>query len=67
MVYYNASMLPELRNLPLFEREKLMQDLHWAISEHHQKMITTLENFRDGEELHISGYDLSEVYEGMTI
>ena len=66
MVFYNSSLIAELRALPPHDREKIIQELHWAIAENMDKTIIKLQEFRGGEELRISNYEYSELYKELS-
>ena len=62
MVFYNSNILKELQELSLSDKERIMQGLHWAIAEKLKKTLIRLHEFRSGEELCISDYEYSELY-----
>lgn len=66
MIFYNHSLISELQKLPPHDREKIVQELHWAIAENLSKTTIRLQEFRDGEELRISSYEYSELYNALS-
>lgn len=66
MVYFNSNLISELRALSINDRERIVAALHWAIAENLPKAVIKLQDFRDGEELHVSAYDYSELYNGLS-
>ena len=65
MVYFNSELLTEIKALPINDLERIMKALHWAIAEKLPKATITLSDFRDGEDLCVSNYDYSELYNGI--
>ena len=59
-------MLTELKELPHSDREKIIQSLHWAIAEAESKTTIQLQHFREGEELRISSFEYSELYNAIS-
>ena len=62
MIYYHSDLIPELKELPFNDIEKIIQALHWAISERQKEMVVSLPNFRRGEELNVPHYEFSDLY-----
>ena len=55
-------MLPEIVDLPLPDRERIVSALHWAIAENEPFTIIDLREFRDGESLKVMSFEYSELY-----
>lgn len=62
ILYFNSNLIPEILDLTVSEKEKIIRSLHWAIAEQLEKTAIELTELRDGSELHISSYDYSELY-----
>tara|TARA_B100000809_G_scaffold228014_1_gene240744 strand:- start:82 stop:264 length:183 start_codon:yes stop_codon:yes gene_type:complete len=56
-------MIPELVDLPVSDKERIKQGLHWAIAEKQKEAIIKLHHFRKGiEELNVPHYEYSDLY-----
>lgn len=63
MVYYSPDMIPEILELPLSDRERIIQGLHWAIAEKQKEAIIKVQYYRDHEEeINIPHYEFSDLY-----
>ena len=63
MIYYHSDMIPELVDLPVSDKERIKQGLHWAIAEKQKEAIIKLHHFRRGiEELNVPHYEYSDLY-----
>lgn len=63
MPYLNDSMLPEIDDLTVNDKERLISAIHWAIAEEEKTLSISLDSFRSGTELLIGNYDFREVYD----
>ena len=61
-LYFSSSLIPEILELPINNKEKIISTLHWAIAENLNSTIVKLDDLRGGVELKISSYDYSELY-----
>lgn len=62
MPYFSYNMIEELQDLPPNDKERIMQALHWAISENLPETTIELRHFRDGEHLQVANHDFSDLY-----
>ncbi len=63
MIYYHTDMIPEILDLPLADKERIIQGLHWAIAEKQKETVIKLHYFRGKEEeLNVPHYEYSDLY-----
>lgn len=62
MAHYHSGMIPEILELPLTDREKIIQHLHTAIADEESEISIPLQDFRNGESLTVAHFDYSELY-----
>ena len=63
MIYYHSDLIPEIVDLPVSDKERIKQGLHWAIAEKQKEAIIKLHHFRNGEvELNVPHYEYSDLY-----
>tara|TARA_B100000809_G_scaffold101311_1_gene99868 strand:+ start:1251 stop:1433 length:183 start_codon:yes stop_codon:yes gene_type:complete len=56
-------MIPELVDLPVSDKERIKQALHWAIAEKQKEAVIKLHHFRkEIEELNVPHYEYSDLY-----
>jgi hypothetical protein len=65
MVFFTSYIINELDELPLVDKQKIIQSLHWAISEDDDKVEIALNYFRDGESLMVYKVDYRDLYEAI--
>lgn len=63
MIYYHSDMIPEILELPVSDKERIIQALHWAIAEKQEQAVIKLHHFRNTEEeLNVPHFEYSDLY-----